>query len=138
MWGLAPEIAREGPAGLQQYARRTLFDDTSSLKNQNMIRIFDGCEPMRDNNHRPVLGISDQSALKGPLGRCVERICCFVQDQDVRIPKERARQREALALPSGKLRPPFANDRVITLRQHPNELIGARELSRSGDICFRR
>ena len=44
-----------------------MLDDPTRLKNNDVIRVRDCCKPMRDDDHRPVLGIGRQRTLERAL-----------------------------------------------------------------------
>ena len=47
----------------------------------------------------------------------------FVEDQDRRVAQNRARDREALALPAGQARAALADHRLVTVGQRLDELV---------------
>ena len=61
------------------------------------------------------------------LGRRVDRRGRVVEDQDPRVDDERARDRDALALPARERDPALADHRVVALRQPLDELVRLRE-----------
>ena len=58
-----------------------------------------------------------QRALHQHLGFGVEMGSGLVQDQDGRVFQQRARDGKPLALAAAQLRSPFADDRIVALRQ---------------------
>ena len=65
--------------------------------------------------------------LNDALAFVIERTRRLVEDQDARVGRERAGNRDALTLASGERRAPLADDRVVTLGQLENEFVRARK-----------
>jgi hypothetical protein len=61
--------------------------------------------------------------LHQPLAFRIERARGFVQEQDRRVAQDRARDGDALALPTRESRAPFTEEGVVTLGQLAQELI---------------
>ena len=72
------------------------------------------------------------------LGRGVERRSRFVEDQDARVDQQRARDADPLAFAPGKRLTAFTDQRVVSVGQLHNELVGASGLRRADDLVSRR
>ena len=81
------------------------------------------------NTVRPA-AISLHVLLDGALAFVVERAGRLVEDQDARVGDQRARDRDALALPARQAAAAFADDGVVALGQLQDEVVRAGERRR--------
>ena len=107
-----------------QVLMRAPFHNAAALEDQNAVRVPDGGQPVRHHQggaplHQPVEG-----GLDGHLGLRIQGRGRLVQQQDWRVPQQRARQHDALALAAGELPAAFAGIRVIPLGQRGDEGMG--------------
>src|SRR4051812_37571299 len=79
-----------------------------------------------------------ERALNDRLTLDVERAGGFIQDQNARVLQQCARDRHALALPSGEVYAPLAEQRVIAVWKRANELVRMRRLGGCQDLAFAR
>src|SRR5688572_23619591 len=118
---LAAELQRVQPvigaATVHELFVRAVLDDAATLENENAIRVLDGREPVRDDEHRA----SGEQALDGLLDESlalgVERRRRLVENQDRWVGEERAGDRDALPLATGEARAALAEDRLVPLGQ---------------------
>ena len=82
-----------------------------------------GGQPMRDDQRGALVRDPRQRALDRRLGFVVDRRGRLVEHQDRGLAVQRARQRDALALPAGQLRAALADLAVVALRQRRDELV---------------
>ncbi len=82
---------------------------------------------------RPCISVLE-GRLHLPLGFVVERGGCLVQQQDRRVLEKGTRDGDALALPAGQLGAALAHQRLVTLRQRGDELVGAGQPRRLDDL----
>ena len=68
-----------------------------------------------------------QAVLDERLALAVEARRRFVEHQDARVGEDRARDRDALALPARQLDAALADDRVVLLLELLDELVGVRD-----------
>ena len=85
---------------------------------------------MRDQQHRACAADLRHVALDDGFALVVERAGGFVKNQDARAAKQRARDRDALALPARQARALFAHQRVVALGQLRDELVRTGQLRR--------
>ena len=72
------------------------------------------------------------------LGRRVDRCGRVVEDQDARVDRERARDRDALPLAAGERDPALADHGVVALRQPLDELVRLRSPRGALDVLLRQ
>ena len=118
------------------------LDDAAVLHDDDLVGVFDGGEPMRDDQRRAIAHELDQRLLDAPLGFVVERRRGLVEDQDGRVLEQRARDGDALALAARQQRAAIADRGVEALRQLGGELVDVgglrRALPRPSDPDSRR
>ena len=73
------------PARLQQLFVRSALADSRVVQNDDLIRMLDGREPVRNDQRRAPLGELFKRMLNVVLGYRVQRAGRFVQNQDRRI-----------------------------------------------------
>src|SRR4029450_222876 len=94
---LLPERAIDG-AALKHLLVRTDVDDLTLVKDEDLVAVDEGGQPVRDNDHRPPLGDAQKVRVKVCLAlgiKCARRL---VQDQKARVGDEGARDGKTLAL----------------------------------------
>jgi hypothetical protein len=79
-----------------------LLDDPASVEDHDPAQVSDGGEPMRDRDHRTAGHHLAERVVDGGLRLRVERGRGLVEDQDGRVPVERASQRDPLPLATGQ------------------------------------
>ena len=82
---------------------RAGFDHAPMVEHQNLIGIDNGRKPVRDHQGGAVFRNLLQFGLNRFLGFGVERRSRLIEDKDVRIFENRARDGDALLLAAGKL-----------------------------------
>ncbi len=94
------------------------FHDSPPLQHVNPVGVEDGREPVGDEDGHGATGrrhVPDR--FHDPFfGERIERRGRFVEDQQVRMPEQRTRDREPLLLAAGHLDAAFADDRIESLR----------------------
>ena len=89
-------------ARCQQLRVRALLDHAALVQHQHLVGVFDGRQPVRDDQRRAVGHQVVERVLHQAFGFGVERGGGLVEDQDRRVLQHRARDREALALAAGQ------------------------------------
>ena len=100
------------------------FDNLARLQNQNEVRVRDRLKVMSD--HETGFGAHQTIQCLAHLRFALHVEAChrLVQDQDRGVADQRARDGDALLLAARKSGAAFADDRVITILQFANELVG--------------
>ena len=81
-----------------------------------------GGEPMSDNQRRAPAGKPLQRWPDLALAFGIQRAACFVEQQNFSVSKQRASERQSLALASGELYAPLAEIGVKSLREALDDL----------------
>ena len=79
-----------------------------------------------------------QAVLDQRLALAVEARGRLVEHQDARVGQDRARDRDALALPARQLDAALADDRVVLLLEPVDELVGVRDAADLANLLQRR
>ena len=98
---------------LQQLFVGPPLDDLAVLEHENLIGALDGREPVRDHERRASAPERLQPVLDEPLAFAIEARGRLVEDQDLRIGEDGARDGDALALAARQPHPALADDRVV-------------------------
>ena len=80
---------------------------------------------MGDDDQRPVATESRDRLVDAFLGGAVQRARRLVEDQDLRIAQQRARDRDPLSLTSRELHSAVAEHRVVAVRELGDEVVGS-------------
>src|SRR5215831_12701620 len=80
---------------------------------------------------KPLRGIENSL-----LGFRIDRASGLVEDENRRVFEERTRQRDTLALATGKTHAAFSHQRSVAFRQPHNEVMCIGELGRPDDLLF--
>src|SRR5918998_2765838 len=121
-------------AGGDQLLVRAALGDAAVFYDQDLIHAPDQPELVGYDEGRPPIGQGAPALLDGGGGLGVETRLGLVQDQDRGVPQHRPRDGDALPLPPAQALPTFAEERVVALRQVPDETVGPRELSDRFDL----
>ena len=103
----------------------------------DQVGVLDGRQPVRDDQRRPrpVRHRRIEPGLHLLLRLRVERRGRLVEDQDVRVTDQRAREREALALPSGEQA--VCDAGAVAEGQRGDEVVGVGRAGRGDDLRAR-
>ena len=112
--------------------------DAAALQHDDGVGAPDGGQPVRDDERRAVAHQVLQRFLDQQLRFGVERRRRLVQDQDRRVLQQRARNRQALALPARQLLAALADAGLVLLRQRHDEIVRVRGARRRLDVVARR
>ena len=93
--------ARIKPVACQQLCVPAGLDDTAAIEHADQVGTNDGRESVRDDDRRAALHQAAQRRLDLSFGLAVKRRGRLVEQQDRRIPEHRARDCQALPLPTG-------------------------------------
>ena len=115
--------------------RSTIFP---RFDHQNLIGAANGGEPVRDDERRAPAHQLREAFLNQHFGFGIEARSRFVQNQDARVGQNRARDRNALALPAGKFHAALADDRVVRFRKTLGEFVHARDPARRQNFFLAR
>ena len=93
---------------------------------------------MGDDQRRPAAHHLAQAGADVGLRRRIDRGGRVVEDEDARVDREGARDRDPLPLSARERDAAFADDRVVSLRQALDELVRLREPRDPLDLCVRQ
>ena len=110
------------------------FDDASVFEHQNQVGILDRRDAVGDGDDGLAAVHLLEVLLDFRLGLHIDGRGRIIHNQDRRIIRECAGQRQALFLPAGQAHAAFAHDGVITLRHRPDEIVRAGDLGHFLDI----
>src|SRR5438094_688849 len=123
-------------AEMHELVVRPTLDDTTVVEHVDAVRRPDAGEAVRDEEDRPAAEEVAHAREEVVLRARVERRGRLVQDDERRVPKERARERDPLpltdrnVLSAHEIRP---EDRVVAIRPGIHERIGAGAFRRADD-----
>mmetsp|Transcript_6267 Transcript_6267/g.9457 ORF Transcript_6267/g.9457 Transcript_6267/m.9457 type:complete len:503 (+) Transcript_6267:362-1870(+) len=103
------------------------LDDAAVLEDDNLVRIDDGGEAMGDDDRRPSHHQTVQGLLHQLLVLRVERRRRLVEQQDLGVLEQRARDGDALLLSAGKHDAALSALRVVALGERLDEVVGVGE-----------
>src|ERR1700761_5718813 len=115
----------------QQAGVGARFDDVTVVENDDLVRVADGGQPVRDGDRGPALGKGVERLLHGPFGLGVEGAGRLVQDQDARVPEQGPGDRDPLLLAAGEPVPAGADHGVVPVGQADDEVVN---LGRAGRV----
>src|SRR6185436_1679252 len=106
--------------GVRAFARDQLgvcatFGDAALFHHDDLVGMFDGRQPVLDDQRGSPAFEFDERLLYAPLGFIVERGRRLIEYQDGRVLEQRSRNRNALALAAGEQRAPIAHQCIETL-----------------------
>ncbi len=113
------------------------FDDSPPFEDQDPVRATDGRESMGDDENGSARNELAQGLLDEGFVVGVHQDGGFIQDQDGGVAQESPCDGEPLALPGRECCAPQADDRVVTVRQLHNEIIGPGGPNRGLDLVGR-
>ena len=117
----------------QHFVLRTIRNDTPTFHNDEPVHEFQHAQPVRDQDQRLVAHHRFEAVFDHLLGRIVHVAGRLVEDQDVRVPHQRAGQGHGLALAAGQGHAPLADLRPEPGRVGTDELRHARQRGRPQD-----
>ena len=112
------------------------FDDLPLAQHDDPVGRFDSRQAMGDHNSRPVSKDHVQPFLDLSLGERIHAGGCLVEDEDSRILKEHARQRNKLALAHRDAFPLFPDGRFQSLRQRLQPIAASHARGRVDHLRF--
>src|SRR5213592_3666077 len=101
----------------QKLLVRAALDDPAPVEDEYEVRVRDGRNAMRDDEHGAPLEEPLDRLLHQSLRLGIEGGRRLVENQYRWIRQQRAGDRQPLALSAGQSRAPLAQDRVVSLRQ---------------------
>jgi hypothetical protein len=105
---------------------RAGLDDPPAVEHDDLVRVADGRQPVRDRDRRPARGELLERCLHQALGLRVEGRGRLVEDEHRRVTENRAGDRDPLLLAAGEAVASLAHDRVVALRQRCDQLVDLR------------
>src|SRR5687767_10452513 len=129
--------ASVGAALGKQLAVRSTLDDSPAIEHQNLRRVLNRGEPVRDHEHGAALEEPIDRFLHETLRFGIERRRGLIENEDGWIDEQRTRDRDALSLASGESSPALAEERVVPLRELADEVVGVGRARRGLDLCLR-
>src|SRR6476661_4158069 len=122
---LGVEIVVAASRGVER-CMRTAFDDSTAFHDKNLLGAPNGGEAMGDHKGSPAAHQITQSFLNERLGFGIEAGSRFIENQDARIGKNRARDGDTLLLPAGKFDAALADQRVVFFLEGFGKLVDSR------------
>ena len=113
---LKPQMAIDG-AALDQFAMRPEIDDLAAVEHEGLVAIDQRGETVRDDHHRASARNALEIGVDQRLALRIERRGRFVEDHQLGIDDQRARDGEALALAAREVGRAFLDPGLVTLRQ---------------------
>ncbi len=130
----APRAAHTAGCSASSCCVAAARDDAAVSHHDDAVGFQHGREPVRDDDRRAVLHEPLERLLHEQLVVRVERARRLVEQQDRRVLENRARDRDALPLSARQPHAALAEKRVVPLRQHADELVGAGRARRRLDL----
>ena len=124
-------------AALEQHAMGAAFDDATVVHYQNLVGIDHRGQAMRDDQRRAILRDAVELGLNCLLGARIERRGRFVEDEDLGILQDRARDGHALLLAARQLEAALADHRVVAVGQTLDEIVDMRRSRCLDDLIGR-
>src|SRR5262245_57485788 len=122
----------------EQFVMAAALDDGAGLDHQDAVGVHDGGEAVGDYDGGAPFAEFGERLLDVTLGFRIERGGGLVEQDDRRIPDQRARDRDALALAARQFEAVFANRRVVATRKDHDEIVRMRGLGRGDDFGLGR
>src|SRR5581483_4067866 len=134
---LLAEERGEQRAARKELLRRAGLDDAAAVEHDGAVRDLDGRETLRREQDRASRECRAEIRDEVALGLRVDRRHRVVEDDHARAGDERARERDALALPAREVDSALADQRVVAVRKVDCEVRDAGRLG-CGDDLFPR
>src|SRR5215204_414608 len=126
------------PARGEQLLVRAALDDLPLFEDEYLVGAADGREAVRDDEGRPPAPQRLQPVLYQRLALAVQARRGLVEDQNLRLGQDRARDGDALPLPARELHAALADDRVVAVGEAADELVAVRDAGRGPDLLAGR
>ena len=127
-----------GAVACHELAVPTALHHSAVFQGQDAIGTDHAGEAMGENQGGPALHEPIEGFLNHGLALGIHRRQRLVQDQDRRIPQERACNGNPLSLPPGQAHAALTDDRVVPLRQPCDEFVGIGVASGRVELLLRR
>ena len=105
-----------------------LFDDATSIEDDDVVGFEDGVETMRDGDDGTTLHESARGFFEQGFGFRVEAGGRFVEDEDGRVLEEGAGEGKTLCLSAAETRSAFADDGFVFVGKRFDEIVQVRRL----------
>ena len=118
---------------------RTALDNRTLFQYDDFIRISDGAEAVRDDEHRSALHKAVHTFLNEHFGSRVDRTRRFIEDEHRRIGDGSARDRNELPLPLSQSSAVARNDGIVPLFKSADKSVRICKAGRSDNLriaCF--
>ncbi len=112
-----------GAVAADQLGMAAAFDDMAFVEDEDPVGADDARQPVREDQGRASRRQAVEALLNDRFVLGVHRGERFVENEDWRITQQRTGDRQALALAARQQYPALADHRVVTLRQHRDELV---------------
>ncbi len=116
----------------------SLFDDTSLIHDKNQIGILDRRETMGNDKARPPFHQATHRLLDEDFRPCIHTRGRFIENHDRRIGKNGPSDRQQLFLTLRDVRGFLIQDRIVPVRQRPDEVISVRRFGCGDDFLLGR
>ncbi len=115
-----------------------LLDDTPLIHDENQIGILDCRETMGNDETCPSFHQATHRLLDEDFRPCIHTRGRFIENHDRRIGKNGPRNRQQLFLTLRDVRGFLVQDRIIPVRQRPDEVISVRRFGCRDDFLLGR
>ena len=105
----------------QQFLMRTLLAQASFVEHENAMRVLNRAQPVRDDDRGAAFEQAVERLADQQFGLGVHTGSGFVENQELRVVRQRARETDELPLADGKRRAALGNRRLDSLRQVGDE-----------------
>ena len=126
-------------AGSDELIVRTALDNRTLFQHDDFIRISDGAEAVRDDEHRPALHKAVHTFLDKHFGSRVDRTRRFIEDEHRRIGDGSACDRNELPLSLAQISAVARNDGIVSLFKSADKSVRICKAGRSDNLriaCF--
>src|SRR3984957_14691142 len=110
------------------------FDNKTVLDDENVVGVHDRRQPVGDDDRGASLAEFGERLLHVAFGFGIERGGRLIEQDDWRILDQRARYRNALALPAGQLQSVLADRGVVAAWEARDEIVRVRRLGGGDDL----
>src|ERR1700678_1670590 len=121
----------------QQFFMRTLLRDYTAIEDDDLVRISDSAQPVRDGDHGTTLHQLGETLHDEALRFRVQGSRWLVQYQDWGVADNRPRNPYPLALTARYGQTTLAHLRVVTIRHRRDEVVRVGKLRRLDDLGIR-
>ena len=109
-------------------------EDLALIHDQDLVAVGQRGEPVRDDDHRPPAGDTQEIGTDDRLALRIQGAGRFIEDEDARIVDQRARDRQPLLLTAREVGRSFLDIGIVAVRHPLDELVGAGQMRGAHDV----